>query len=623
MRHFLFVFLIFPFTASAQSGPGGVGDASSNFLWLSADHGVIAPTAGVSQWSDRSGNGNHATQTVAARQPFVSPTGFNGDPAITFDDNTSNSDYLRIPDNSTLEGMNGLTGFAVFDLFDGTHLTAPRGILSKRNSPTAQNAYAWFLWGNGSNLAQHLDIDGTNNRINSSDTHSTGTVYLNGFMYHGAAPSNSMDQVLYAGNTTVGNGVETSTSIPNYSSDLYIGSLYGHTGSGVGTTRFNGRIAEVILYNTALNEVQRIIVSNYLSAKYGTSLGTSDVYTMDDPANGNYDHDVAGIGRISATVLHADAQGTGIVRINNPSNLGNNEYLLWGHDGGALGAWGVADYPAGLEGRLERVWRVSEVNSSRASVDVGAVDMTFDLSDLGSVDVTELRLLVDQNNDGAFANDSPIAGATALGGGLYRFSGVTALVNGRRFTLGTTNMDYTPLPVELLSFTAQPEENGSVRLDWSTASENNSDHFAVERSADADRWQPVSTIPAAGSSTTLKSYSTHDHEALRGTSFYRLQQIDLDGSSVTSPVVAVHRGMGKGSIQIHPVPFSDQVWIHSPDTEVLAVDLVDAAGRSVAAPTERHGESWQIATAQLPFGLYLVRVLTAQGQSSHTVLKAE
>ena len=236
----------------------------------------------------------------------------------------------------------------------------------------------------------------------------------------------------------------------------------------------------------------------------------------------------------------------------------------------------------------------------------------------------ELRLLVDQNNDGAFANDSPIAGATALGGGLYRFSGVTALVNGRRFTLGTTNMDYTPLPVELLSFTAEPDQNGNVRLDWSTASENNSDHFAVERSSDAELWQPIGIIiPAAGFSTTLKSYSTQDNQALRGTSFYRLRQVDLDGSSALSPVVAIHRGMDKGNIQIHPVPFSDQVWIHSPDTEVLAVDLVDAAGRSVAAPAERKGEGWHIATEQLPFGLFLVRVLTAQGQSSHTVLKAE
>ena len=623
MRTLLSTLLVLPFWAAAQSGPGGVGNSSSNFLWLAADHGVVAPTAGVTQWSDRSGNSNHAAQSVVARQPFVTPSSFNGYPAITFDNSTTSADYLSIPDNSSLEGMNGLTGFAVFDLYNGTPSSAPRGILSKRDNPGSQNAYGWFLWASGSNLAQHLDIDGTGDRIASSGTHNSGTVYVNSFGYHGVTPSNSQDQVLYTGNSAVGNGSEASTSVPNYSSNLYIGTLYGHTGSGANTTRFNGRIAEVILYNTTLNDVQRAIVSNYLAAKYGTPLGTLDLYSMDDAVNGNYDHDVAGIGRLSASVLHSDARGSGIVRINNPSNLDNNEYLLWGHDNGALGAWGIADYPVDLQGRLERVWRVSEVNSTRASVNVGAVDMTFDLNGMGSVDATNLRLVVDLNDDGVFANDLPISGATDLGGGLFRFSGVTALTNTRRFTLGTTDMGMTPLPVELLSFTAVAIGNGKVQLDWSTATENNSAYFDVERSADVQFWHTVSSVPAAGQSHALLQYSDQDHEPLPGTSYYRLRQVDLDGTADLSPVVAVQFQRSGTAVRLYPVPFSDQLWVHVPDDVLLGVELYDSAGRLQYVQAIQDGDRWLIAAAHLPVGPYLIRVLTSQGPSSTMVLRSE
>jgi hypothetical protein len=99
-----------------------------------------------------------------------------------------------------------------------------------------------------------------------------------------------------------------------------------------------GYIYEFIIYNFALNTAQTIIVNNYLGAKYGYTLTSNDIYTQDNPANGNYDFEVAGIGRVDASNLHTDAQGTGIVRMLNATNLNDNEFLLWGHDNGVAGA---------------------------------------------------------------------------------------------------------------------------------------------------------------------------------------------------------------------------------------------------------------------------------------------
>ncbi|MGB3870083.1 MAG: hypothetical protein WA937_11555 [Flavobacteriales bacterium] len=141
-------------------------------------------------------------------------------------------------------------------------------------------------------------------------------------------------------------------------------------GVQAGAEGWDGDIAEVIGYTTALNSAQQVIMANYLAAKYGITLGADDIYVQDDPANGNYDHEVAGIGRISASSMQTSSRGSGIVQVSAPSNLGNNEFLIWGHDNGTLGYWGAGDRPAGVQERLARTWRVNEVNLSGAAVDV-------------------------------------------------------------------------------------------------------------------------------------------------------------------------------------------------------------------------------------------------------------
>ena len=623
--------LLWPFaftlcaSVTAQTGPGGVGNSTSNILWLRADSGVLAPTFGVQQWTDMSGNGNHAAQTDGARQPLLATNVMNGMPAVLFDNDQTNADRLTIPDNATLEGMNGLTGFAVYRLNAGTATTAPRGLLSKRVDPGSQNAYGWFLWDSGGNVRQHLDINGTGERVTGTSNRVTATNYLDGFVYHGAAPSNANDQVLYAANAADGNRQETSTSIPNYTSDLHIGVLYGHTGAGTNTTRFNGHIAEVLLYNTALNTTQRTIVANYLAAKYGLALGTGDIYLQDAPGNGNYDRDVAGIGRTTSSDLHTASRGSGMVEIAKGTHAGldDNEFLLWGHDNGVLGAYGSSDFPPTCEGRLGRVWRVSEVNASGTSVNVGNVDMTWDLTGLGAVVAAELCLLVDSDNDGFFADETPVTGAVNVSGNLYRFSGVSALQNNRRFTLGTTSMGTTPLPIELVSFTATAETRGIVRANWVTASEQDNERFTLERSTDLNDWTTVLELPGAGNSTATLSYEAYDREAPRRMVYYRLRQTDYDGTSTVSESVAVDLGIGwHEQPVVYPNPSTGPVVVILPEGAPAATgfDLIDALGRSTPVPFNAiGGGSYRMDVGDLPAGSYLLRVLSLAGEMGYAV----
>lgn len=606
----------------AQTGPGGIGNSATNILWLDANHQVSTSSNAVVQWNDRSGNANHAVQSASAQRPQLVGSVMNGYPGILFDNDQTNYDFLTVADNSTLEGMSGLTGFVVYQLLPGTATSAPRCFFGKRDGVDLREAYDWFLWGGSGAgaMRQQLDIENTNNRISSTSTYTTGTTYVNAFTYHGATPSNTNDQVLYDGNTAAGNGAETATSIANYTSDLYIGILRGHTGTGANVSRFNGYMSEIILFNQTLNSVQLTIVNNYLAAKYGTSLATTDLYTMDNDADGNFDHEVTGIGRSGGDVVDA-SRGTGIVTISRSSgSITNNTYLLWGHDNGTLGAWGVSDMHSSLQGRLDRLWRVSEVNGSGTAANVGNVDITFDLNGLGPVTAADLRLVVDVNEDGVMGNDTPIAGASDLGGGLYRFSNVSAIANGRRFTIGTTNSTRTPLPVELLSFDAEPEEPGA-RLHWSTASEQNSSQFLVQRSADLLDWNVVATVPAAGTSNSVLDYQAYDPTPRTSVIYYRLEQVDQDGSVHHSAVVSLSPD-ASSEVVLWPNPVSDLLHITTSADPLLSARVLDIQGRTVMTYYGANGYRTSLDLHAMHPGTYLVHLETAGGVTQHRVIVA-
>ena len=239
-----------------------------------------------------------------------------------------------------------------------------------------------------------------------------------------------------------------------------------------------GYINEFIVYNFAINQAQTTIVNNYLSAKYGLVLNANDLYTMDNPAFGDFDNEVAGIGRVNASNLHNDAQGSGIIRVLNPTNLDNNEFLIWGHDGGDLSFSNFADSPSsGDFVRLDRVWRVSEVNTSNSSVDVGGIDLRISVSELGTIPVSALNLMVDTDNDGSFADETPISGASDLGGGIYEFSNVTAIADQMRFTLATSryilNTDGDWETASNWNFNAVPSASNSVIISADGVLNNN------------------------------------------------------------------------------------------------------------------------------------------------------
>jgi hypothetical protein len=90
------------------------------------------------------------------------------------------------------------------------------------------------------------------------------------------------------------------------------------------------------------------------------------------------------------------------------------------------------------------------------------------------------------------------------------------------------NID-VPLPTDLVSFSVDCE-NEFPTINWVTATEYNSAFFVLEKSMDGNVWEGISEVVAAGNSTETTKYQFEDYESIRYNGYYRLVQIDNDGT---------------------------------------------------------------------------------------------
>lgn len=113
------------------------------------------------------------------------------------------------------------------------------------------------------------------------------------------------------------------------------------------------------------------------------------------------------------------------------------------------------------------------------------------------------------------------------------------------------------LPVELVNIHALCHGT-FTEIKWFTASEHNSSYFNVERSREGYLWEVVATLEAAGNSNTLIEYSYQDLNPNVGTSYYRIAQVDQDGTKETYDPVSVScdEKINVNSLSTYPNPGS-------------------------------------------------------------------
>ncbi|MEO8067374.1 MAG: M36 family metallopeptidase [Flavobacteriales bacterium] len=159
------------------------------------------------------------------------------------------------------------------------------------------------------------------------------------------------------------------------------------------------------------------------------------------------------------------------------------------------------------------------------------------------------------------------------------------------------------LPVELVDISATAEQAGIV-VAWATASENNSERYDVERSADGDGWAIIGSQAAAGNSLARNEYSFLDATPETGVNYYRLRMIDLDGSQERSSTVSAE--WKSGAPLSYPNPSNGGFWVSATAND--QIEILDALGQSMPyARTTSDARTW-IELVRPVTGLYLLRI---------------
>ena len=171
-----------------------------------------------------------------------------------------------------------------------------------------------------------------------------------------------------------------------------------------------------------------------------------------------------------------------------------------------------------------------------------------------------------------------------------------------------------PLPVVLTTFAAAAEGRATL-LRWATASERNNDRFEVERarSSSPATYERIGTLAGAGTSASTQTYAFRDAVAPAGTCYYRLRQVDADGTASYSPVRAVQRASASAEgLALYPNPAQASVVLDlsglAPDAPAQAA-IRDLTGRELLRLALPAGTLRPTLDLQkLPAGLYQVLV---------------
>jgi len=431
----------------AQANPGGV---STNLqLWLKAGTG-ISETDGqaITSWTDQStnsytaSNGGSDSQTSPTFRDNISDN-INYNPTIEFDGTANGVDLAS---NYIYSSSDGLTFFAIVK----PDIKANQINFIFDFGRTGDTGYGFVYANDAFQIYTPISHGGIiSNVINHS--YNTDPIIYTGKIDFGN------EQRVYLNGTSFYNNTITLTKLTT--SEITEGPVHsGGPDQGPvsigrmskklnGSNRlFDGKIAEVILYDADLTDADRNKVQSYLAIKYGITLDSSIDYvdsndTVIYPStttHSSYINDIAGIGTDNGSSLNQpksiSVNSDSIITITG-SGIADGNLLIWGNDNGAL-TFSSIESSTGI--RLAREWKIAETG------DVGNVTVSFDLSSVSGADLVNVdrySLLTDINGD--FSDATKITGAI-INGNSVELSGVN-LADDQYFSLAYTEPNTAPI----------------------------------------------------------------------------------------------------------------------------------------------------------------------------------
>jgi len=420
----------------------------------------------IGVWLDVSPNKNHARSEIGVG-PTLITNHINGSSTLRFDAKTGGNFLTNL--NSTTS-PNELSIYVVGKI---NELSKPwAGFLLKESGSD---------WNNGYGLGRNADKNELMAYTNSYEKYGL-TASFNYGQYMLVSFHHGQDKLeLCLDGQSKGTKTHPGT-ISSSTSPLTI----GWTGDYL-----DGDIAEVIIFNTANNLVKKRMTHNYLSSKYDIALNDEDLYFYDDKNGGDFDHDLCGVGMAEDRSTQLYCSGKGMVNISNCNGIDEDEYLLIASNTKSCESIIETNLPKKVGVRLSREWRACTRNLKGDVVEIGKVDLEFDLSKLQYTNVSDFVLLIDNNNNGKYSDDEPVSAVAELENDRVKFKGIL-IEDGTRFTLGSLRKSKSTLQPILSSIIGSIKDS-LVYLEMKLVENSNLKTVLIQK-MDREGFQTIQTI---------------------------------------------------------------------------------------------------------------------------------
>lgn len=241
--------------------------------------------------------------------------------------------------------------------------------------------------------------------------------------------------------------------------------------------------------------------------------------------------------------------------------------------------------------RVTRTWNIGKTLSNGGS----GINLVFNWNS-GEVSGTINTAALYHFESGAWVKQTGTTSSTSTS---LTYTGYTGTFS--PFAIGDANIN---LPVTWLSFTAKKLPT-TVQLDWTTASEVNAKDFVIEYSTNTIQWSAVGVVPAAGNSTSTRSYFYIHQNPLKGNNYnyYRILQRDIDGKFSYSKIVSIIFNEPGAPVSLYPNPVHDVLTVFV--ETATSARLLNAAGATVWRGNLTAGRN-QISVDAFSKGVYML-----------------
>ncbi len=282
-------------------------------------------------------------------------------------------------------------------------------------------------------------------------------------------------------------------------------------------------------------------------------------------------------------------------------------------DNSGSSAQAIAGYTAATDLFFDKTYMVTPTTNNPS----GAYNITFYVSDpektgwemAGVRTWTSSKIFKTAGAVTAIANDTPFE-LNATGHGTF---GAHHTITGN-FATGFSGFgivqDIVPLPIELTDINAMPQDR-FIKVNWSTSTETNNEGFHLQRSVSPSTgFEDIAWIEGAGTTVEAQSYTFNDENVETGIRYYyRLKQMDYDGTSSLSEVVSAILASKGLSFDLFPNPASDMIYIKPgifQNGRMANVSITDATGKLYRNETLEFAEEMPINVSELPSGVYFL-----------------